>query len=112
MSLKNYGVLKGRPIARRVGTGASPHYQVHLIDDSKGYRIALNVKSQSPSELLYLIVENYTHLWSDEVKELPAGFTGLESRPGGLALDYVRANLFKPELMAPRLLMFSGWTTI
>ena len=102
MSLKNYGVLKGRPIARRVGTGASPHYQVHLIDDSKDYRIALNVKSQqSPSELLYLIVENYTHPLIDELKELPAGFTGLESRPGGLALDYIRANLFKPELMTP-----------
>jgi uncharacterized protein YukJ len=96
MSLKNYGVLKGRPIARRVGTGASPHYQVHLIDDSEDYRIAINVKSQkSPSELLYLIVENYTHPLLDELKELPAGFTGLESRPGGVALDYIRANLFK-----------------
>ena len=102
MSLKNYGVLKGRPIARRVATGASPHYQVHLIDDSEDYRIAINVKSQkSPSELLYLIVENYTHPLVDEMKELPAGFTSLESRPGGLALDYIRANLFKPELMAP-----------
>ena len=81
MSLKNYSILKGRPIARKLGSGASPHYQVHLIDDSKDYRIALNVKSQqSPSELLYLIVENYTHPLVDELKELPAGFTGLESR--------------------------------
>ena len=39
MSLKNYGVLKGRPIARRVGTGASPHYQVHLIDTVGGWKI-------------------------------------------------------------------------
>lgn len=102
MSLKSYGVLKGRPIARRVGTGASPHYQVHLIDEDEDYRIAVNVKSQqSPSELLYLIVENYAHPLVDELKELPAGFTGLESRPGGLALDYIPANLFEPELMVP-----------
>jgi uncharacterized protein YukJ len=33
MALKNYGVLKGRPIARRLGAGTSPHYQVHLVDD-------------------------------------------------------------------------------
>ena len=62
MALKNYGVLKGRPIARRLGFGASPHYQVHLVDDDAEYRIAVNVKSkQSPSELLYLIGENYVH---------------------------------------------------
>jgi uncharacterized protein YukJ len=56
MPLKNYGVLKGRPIARRLGFGSSPHYQVHLVDEDVDYRIAINVKSKkSPSELLYLI---------------------------------------------------------
>jgi uncharacterized protein YukJ len=68
VALKNYGVLKGRPIARRLGAGASPHYQVHLVDDEADYRIAVNVKSkQSPSELLYLIVENYAHPLVDDV---------------------------------------------
>jgi len=47
VALKNYGVLKGRPIARRPGAGASPHYQVHLVDDEADYRIAVNVKSKS-----------------------------------------------------------------
>jgi uncharacterized protein YukJ len=102
MPLKNYGVLKGRPISRRLGAGASPHYQVHLVDDDADYRIAVNVKSkQSPSELLYLIVENYVHPLVDDLKGLPAGFTILESRPGGLALDYIRANLFRPDQMVP-----------
>ena len=31
MALKNYGIIKGRPIARRLGFGARPHYQVHLL---------------------------------------------------------------------------------
>lgn len=101
MSLKNYGILKGRPIARQLGSGASPHYQVHLIDNDD-YRIAVNVKSKkSPSELLYLIVENYRHPLVDQLTDLPAGFTRLESNPGGLALDYIRANLFRPDQMIP-----------
>lgn len=47
MALKNYGVLKGRPIARRLGFGASPYYQVHLVDNDADYRIAVNVNSKS-----------------------------------------------------------------
>ena len=100
MALKNYGILKGRPIDRRLGFGASPHYQVHLVDDDDDYRIAVNVKSKkSPSELLYLIEENYAHPLVDDLKELSAGFTTIDRVPGGLALDYIRANLFAPDKM-------------
>ena len=102
MALKNYGILKGRPIARRLGFGASPHYQVHLVDDDTDYRIAVNVKSKkSPSELLYLIDENYTHPLVDDLKELPPGFTTIERTSGGLAMDYIRANLFRADQMVP-----------
>ena len=102
MALKNYGILNGRPIDRRLGFGSSPHYQVHLIDDDDDFRIAVNVKSKkSPSELLYLINENYAHPLVDDLKELPPGFTTLERVPGGLALDYIRGNLFRPDKMIP-----------
>ena len=102
MSLKKYGVLKGRPIARRLGAGASPHYQVHLVDEHTDYRIAVNVKSkQPPSDLLYLIVDNYNHPILEGLAGLQAGFTFLENGPGGLALDYIRANLFSPDQMVP-----------
>ena len=100
MALKNYGILKGRPIDRRLGFGSSPHYQVHLVDDDDDFRIAVNVKSkQSPSELLYLIEENYAHPLVDDLKELPAGFTTIDRVPGGQALDYIRGNLFAPDKM-------------
>ncbi len=100
MALKNYGVLKGRPIDRRLGFGSSPHYQVHLVDDDDDFRIAVNVKSKkSPSELLYLIEENYAHPLVDDLKELPPGFTTIDRVPGGQALDYIRGNLFAPDKM-------------
>lgn len=102
MELRNYGVLKGRPIARRLGSGASPHYQVHLVDNELDYRIAVNVKSkQSPSELLYLIDENYTHPLVDDLKQISPGFTTLERAAGGLALDYIRGNPFQADHMVP-----------
>jgi uncharacterized protein YukJ len=100
MALKNYGVLKGRPIARRLGFGPSPHYQVHLVDEEDDFRIAVNVKSKkSPSELLYLIDENYSHPLVDDLMELSAGFTTIERIPGGIAMDYIRGNLFRPDQM-------------
>jgi uncharacterized protein YukJ len=100
MALKNYGVLKGRPVAWLLASGASTHCQVHLVDDDDDYRIAVNVKSrQPPSELLYLIVENYAHPMVDDLKRLPAGFTPLQRVAGGLALDYVRAKLFRRDRM-------------
>jgi uncharacterized protein YukJ len=100
MALRNYGVLKGHPIARLPGSGASTHYQVHLVDDDDDYRIAVSLTSQkSTSELLYLIVGNYAHPLVADLKDLPAGFTPLESAAGGLALDYIRGKLFKPDQM-------------
>ena len=32
MALKHYGVLKGRPISRRLGSGSSPHYQIRVVE--------------------------------------------------------------------------------
>ncbi len=99
MTLKNYGVLKGRPIARRLGFGQSPHYQIHIVDE-EDYRIAINVKSKKhPSELLYLIDEQFVHPITDDMSELQPGFTEVNCRPGGLAMDYIRGNLFDPQKM-------------
>ena len=54
VALRSYGVLKGKAIEVRLGAGQSPHYQVRIIDDTRDYRIAVNVKSQLyPSELEY-----------------------------------------------------------
>ncbi|MDZ8188371.1 MAG: DUF2278 family protein [Nostoc sp. ChiSLP02] len=102
MPLKNYGVLKGRAIDSKLGEGSTPHYQVLLTDEKQKHRIAINVKSnQSPSELLYFVDENFSHPITKELEELDFGFKELENKPGGLALDYIRANLFDPTQMKP-----------
>lgn len=100
MPLSSYGLLKGRPISSRSGAGSSPHYQIHIVDETMDYRIAINVKSKlAPSELLYLIADDFRHPIVNELATLSPGFTRLASTPGGRALDYIRGNLFNPEDM-------------
>ena len=102
MPLKRYGVLKGRPIRRMIGQGSSPHYQIHIVDETTDYRIAVNVKSkESPSELEYLVDDKFNHPVTVGLVELPLGFTSLERQPGGLALDFIRGNLFDRTRMKP-----------
>ncbi len=106
MPVRNYGVLKGHAIGRVMEfESKSPHYQIHLKADGTDYRIAVNVKSSDPkvtskaAELLFLVDEHFTHQVTQELPNLPEGFTPLEREPGGLALDYIRSNLFKRQDM-------------
>lgn len=102
MPLKNYGVLKGRPIEIRLGTSQNAHYHVRLIDQTADYRIAINVASAlSPSEVEYIIVEELQHPITDRVANLPAGFTELTPNATSGALDYIRGNLFDRSHMRP-----------
>ena len=102
MALRSYGVLKGKAIEVRLGAGQSPHYQVRIIDDTTDYRIAVNVKSQlPPSEVEYIVLENFQHPIAPIVEALPKGFTPLERKPGSGALDFIRGNLFDRSKMRP-----------
>ena len=102
MPLKNYGVLKGRVIDSRPGTGPSPHYQIHVVSGVAQYRIAVNVKSQlAPSDLLYLVVEDFQHPLTVGLSELSHGFSEVPTRPGGIALDFIRGNLLQRSQMRP-----------
>jgi uncharacterized protein YukJ len=102
MPLKSYGVLKGRPIDRRLGTGQNPHYQIHVIDANTDYRVAVNVMSKlAPSELEYLIESRFQHPFLEPLGALPSGWHPLERRPGGPALDFIRTNLFDPRKLVP-----------
>ncbi|WP_354643374.1 DUF2278 family protein [Kitasatospora camelliae] len=99
MPLRHYGVLSARPVdRRREGAGDTPHYQIHLRDAAgTEYRAAVNVESQqAPSELLYLVVEDFRHPVTELLPAGPAGWTPLPSRPGTAALDFVRGGLFDP----------------
>jgi uncharacterized protein YukJ len=102
MPLKNYGVLKCRAIDRKLGEGQTPHYQVLVNDGNVKHRIAINVKSkESPSELLYFLNENLDHPIIKDLIGLKMGFNQVNSKPGGIALDFIRGNLFDATQMKP-----------
>ena len=94
MPLHRYGVLKARPVNRRQGRGRSPHYHIHAVDQGEDYRVAISVRSApAPSQLLYRIDDRFAHPVLDDLRKLPMGFCGLDSRPGGAALDYARGGM-------------------
>ena len=104
MPLQGYGVLTAKVVdRRREGSGDTPHYQVRLQgDDGTDYRAAINVKSQqAPSDLLFLLDDDFHHPVTGAVETLGAGWHPLAPGPGGPNLDYVRANLFDPARMRP-----------
>ena len=96
MGLKNYGVLRGRAVgARREDDADTPHYQVRVAAAGVDYRIAVNVKSQlSPSELLFIVIEDFRHPLTQRLPALAEGFTSLPKQPDTAALDFIRGNLF------------------
>src|SRR6185312_1527592 len=103
MPLGKYGVLVGRVVdTRREDEASSPHFQVRVKAADVDYRIAVNVKSQtSPSELLFLVAEDFRHVVTDRLIALPEGVTPVTKQPGGLALDFIRGNLFDRLDMRP-----------
>lgn len=105
MPIANYSILKGRVKDRKRATAQSAHFQI-LIEDAQGvqYRVAVNAKSKvAPSEVLYFFSDNYTHEILDKIAQakLPTGLTAVPSKPNGLALDFVRRNLFDTAQMQP-----------
>lgn len=101
MPLKRYSVLKGRAVDVRQGSGSSPHYQILVVDDTERYRIAVNVRSQDGSEVLYHVDPRFEHPMREQLAELAPGLHPVPSKPGGIALDLIRGNLLQPQDMVP-----------
>jgi uncharacterized protein YukJ len=101
MPINGYGVLKGKAIDTINGQGLHPHFQVKISDDDL-FRIAIDVKSQEePSTVLYYADDDYNHPILKDLVTLSFGFQELESQPGGMALDFIRGNLFDTSKMKP-----------
>ncbi|MBM3785900.1 MAG: DUF2278 family protein [Acidobacteria bacterium] len=73
------------------------HYQILVTDGDKTlHRIAVNVLSKlKPSELLYVSTNNLPAKFRSGLKKLKPGYTEVPSKPGGLAIDFVRGGLIK-----------------
>jgi uncharacterized protein YukJ len=91
-----YGVLRGRPDrwVREEGD-ATPHLQIRILDDGDAaWRIAVNVQSDTGSEVAFWLVDPLTaHPILASIAGTPSGFTAAAHGPDH-ALDYVRAPLF------------------
>jgi len=95
MPLKSYAVLKGRPKAIRTSAENHPHFQLQLEANGDFYRVAINVRSMlEPSEMEYLIKLRFGHPITSQLHRLSPGLHPVKRRQGGLALDYIRLNLF------------------
>ncbi|MBL8251245.1 MAG: DUF2278 family protein [Candidatus Competibacter sp.] len=93
MPLKQHGASKARPLERRLATAAI-HYHILAADGLNRYRLAVSVKSQfAPSGLESLIAPRFQHFITESVERPEPGGHPLPTRPGGRALDYLRAGL-------------------
>lgn len=106
MTIKSYGVLKGRVVERQVELEeSSPHFQVHVMAAKQDFRLAINVKSvQAPFDLLYFVNDNFQHSITERLAKLDFGFNAIQEKDRkaeGIALDYIRGNLFKVTQMKP-----------
>jgi uncharacterized protein YukJ len=92
----NYNVLKCRPIINQNSPQIQhDHLQVLLeIDSGTRYWMTINIRSGA-DQVYYLIDEEFEHAITKRLEEaeLQQGFTALEKKPGGLALDYIREEL-------------------
>lgn len=108
MPIKEYGVWKAKPVSFKYETREddpkSPHISLRFSDDEPGKgRAAINIKSgdREESRLVCWLSQNFQNPIVDELEKLDIGFHLLEGtdeqRPGGLALDYIRGNLFQKQ---------------
>jgi uncharacterized protein YukJ len=96
MPLRNYGVVKGRPLVHHRETDDdTPHYQIHLDAGGTSFRLPVNVKSSlEPSQMVYFETAAFIHPLTESLVGLAAGFHAFPRRPGGGGVDYIRSNPF------------------
>ena len=99
MALGRYSVFSGRVIDRRSETwDKSPHYHILLEGAGQRYRVAINTRSGSShgrdADLLYFADDDFRHEITRQLANVANGDHQIESRPGGLALDYQRGGMF------------------
>jgi uncharacterized protein YukJ len=101
MALKTYGILKGKAVVGKEERDfSSPHYQVYMTAGGADFRIAINVRSSmSPPDLLFLVDENFRHPLTEDLSSIQSGFTEVERKKDGLALDFIRGNLLDRRMM-------------
>jgi uncharacterized protein YukJ len=94
-------VLAGRVAERKLASGASNHYEIHVQAAGEDFRIAVNVQSVDGSEVLFLVDEAFDHPVTAALTALAEGHHIVPMTPDGLAIDYVRAGYVAKADMVP-----------
>ncbi len=99
MGPRNYSLFSGRVVDRQPETGGkSPHYHILLEGAGQPFRVAVNTRSGTSrsraSDLLYFADDDFRHEITARLATVADGDLLVDSRPGGLALDYQRGGMF------------------
>ena len=103
MPLATYGVLKGTVVGH-LRNADDDHYQILVQAGKTLHRIASNVKSsapKAPSTVLFASTTTPPKALTGGLAALEVGYRKLASKPGGLALDYLRSGIVKTASMKP-----------
>ena len=103
MPLTTYGVLKGTVVGH-LRDADDDHYQILVRTGKTLHRIAANVKSsapKAPSTVLFLTMTALPKAFTGGLQALEPGYKKLPSKPGGVALDYLRSGIVKTKSMKP-----------
>src|SRR3954452_846756 len=101
MAVPKYGVLAGRVTERKLASGSSNHYEIHVQAAGEDFRIAVNVQSVDGSEVLFHVDDAFDHPVTAALTALAEGHHIVPMTPDGLAIDYVRAGYVAKADMVP-----------
>jgi uncharacterized protein YukJ len=104
VALRRYSVFSGRVVDQQPETwGKSPHYHILLEGGGQRFRVAINTRSGTShhrdSDLLYFADDDFRHEVTKRLAKVADGDLQVESRAGGLALDYQRGGMFDRRYM-------------
>jgi uncharacterized protein YukJ len=108
MPVADYGVWKAQPVKYTYETNEQDRFSPHLSlifsdNERRRGRAAINIKSgdKEESRLVFWWSQTFQNHIVDELDKLDFGFHFLEGTDeqqlGGLALDYIRGNLFQTQ---------------
>ncbi len=104
MPIQNYSLLKGTPTKGQVVSGSSAHYQITIQATGGPFTVAVNIQSVDGSEVLYAVEPNFTP--PAPLTAVASGIHAVPSKPGGLAIDFVRETVHgKPLIQRSQLLL-------
>jgi uncharacterized protein YukJ len=96
-----YGVLRGRveKLLHHSADDRAPHVEVLVQTPGGPWRLAVNVRSDDETNLLFHIETDFHHPILDAIDALPVGLTTPARDDHTVRLDYVRGALFDSTAM-------------